>query len=78
MSSSDTNYVLNEQEDIDQYDPYVITPELMLLYSYHASLVNQNAVPVELSCYQAHLALIMPLTCMKIFTYMAQMQYHLR
>ena len=49
-TSSGTNCVLSEHEDIDQYGPFVIRPQLMICYSYHASSVNQNAIPVELSC----------------------------
>ena len=29
MSSSGTNYVPNEHEDVDQYDPYAIQSEIM-------------------------------------------------
>ena len=29
MSSSGTNYVPNEHEDFDQYDPYAIPPDIM-------------------------------------------------
>ena len=29
MSSSDTNYVPNENEDVGQYDPYAIPSEMM-------------------------------------------------
>ena len=28
-SSSDTNYVPNEHEDVDEYDPYAISSEIM-------------------------------------------------
>ena len=50
MSSSNNNYFLNEHEDIDQYGPYVIPSELMQCNSYTVSLVNQNEIPIELSC----------------------------
>ena len=43
-------YVFNKHEDINQYGPYVIPSELILCYSYPASLVNQNAIPIGLSC----------------------------
>ena len=50
MSSSDTNYVPNEHEDADQYDSYTIPSKIMQYQSYPKSLVNQNKIPIELSC----------------------------
>ena len=49
-SSSGTNYVPNEHEDVDQYDSYAIPSKIMPCWSYPESLVNQNEIPVELSC----------------------------
>ena len=49
-SSSGTNYVPNEHEDVDQYDSYAIPSKIMLCWSCPESLVNQNEIPVELSC----------------------------
>ena len=49
-SSSDTNYVPDEHEDIDQYDSYAIPSKIMPCLSYPESLVSQNEIPVELSC----------------------------
>ena len=62
-SSSGTNYVPNEQEGIDQYGSFSIPSEfffffgsfsipseLVLYQSHPESLVNQNEIPVELSC----------------------------
>ena len=49
-SSSGTNYVPNEHEDIDQYGSFTIPSELVLYQSHPESLVNQNEIPVELSC----------------------------
>ena len=49
-SSSGTNYVLNEHEDIDQYGSFTIPSKGMPCQSYPESLVNQNEIPVELSC----------------------------
>ena len=49
-SSSGTNYVLNMHEDVDQYDSYAIPTKIMPYQSYPKSLVNQNEIPVELSC----------------------------
>ena len=41
ISSSGTNYVLNEHEDVGQYGLYVIFSEVMPCYSYPASFINQ-------------------------------------
>ena len=41
-SSSDTNYVLSEHENIHRYGPNAIPPKLMPCYIYSASLVNQK------------------------------------
>ena len=46
-------------------------------YQIHpASLVNQNEIRIKLSRKQAHLALIMSQTSMKMLTNMSHMQYH--
>ena len=49
-SSSGTNHVLNEHEDVCQYGPYAMPTEGVPCYSYPASLVNQFQIAVELSC----------------------------
>ena len=49
-SSSGTNYVPNEHEDIDQYGSFTIPSEIMQRWSYPESLVNQNDIPIELLC----------------------------
>ena len=49
-SSSVTHYVPNEHEDIDQYGSFTIPSKIMPCESYPESLVNQNEIPVELSC----------------------------
>ena len=49
-SSSATNYVPNEHEDIDQYGSFAIPSKIMPWYIYPASLVSQNEIPIELSC----------------------------
>ena len=49
-SSSGTNYVPNEHEGLDQYGSFSILFELVLYQSHPESLVNQNEIPVELSC----------------------------
>ena len=50
MSSSETNYVPNKYEDADQYDSYAIPSKIMPYQSYPKSLVNENEIPIELSC----------------------------
>ena len=49
-SSSGTNYVLNEHEDINQYGLFSTPSEKMLYESHPESLVNQNEIPVDLWC----------------------------
>ena len=49
-SSSGTNYVPNEHEGVDQYGSFSIPSELVLYQSHPESLVNENEIPVELSC----------------------------
>ena len=48
MSSSGTNYVLNEYEDVGQYGPNVLTSEVMSFYSYPASL--EFDILIDSSC----------------------------
>ena len=49
-SSSGTNYVPNEHEDVDQYGSFSIPFELVLYQSHPESLVNQNEILIELLC----------------------------
>ena len=49
-SSSGTNYVPNEHEDIDQYGSFTLPSELVLYQSHPESLVNQNEILIELLC----------------------------
>ena len=49
-TSSGTNYVPNVHEDVDQYDSYALPNKIMPCWSYPESLVNQNEIPIELSC----------------------------
>ena len=48
-SSSGTNYVPNEHEDIDQYGSFTIPSELVLYQSHPESLVNHNEILIELT-----------------------------
>ena len=38
-----------EHEAFSQYDPHEIPSEIMSCHRYHASLMNQNEIPIELS-----------------------------
>ena len=78
MNSFDFNYILNDNEDLGQYDMYATPSQIMPCYSYPASLMNQNEIPIELTYQQAHLAQIMSLISMKKLANKAHMQYHLR
>ena len=49
-NSSGTNHVLNEHEDIGQYGSFAISSGFMPYKSYPESLVNQNEIPIGLSC----------------------------
>ena len=49
-SSSGINYVLNEHEGVPQYGSFSIPSGFVLYQSHPESLVNQNEIPVELSC----------------------------
>ena len=48
MSLSGTNYVLNEHEYFDQYDPFALPSEMMPCYTYPTRLPNQNEIPVNM------------------------------
>ena len=47
-TSHGTNYVLNENLDFSQHNPYAIPSEIILWYSYPASFKNQTEILVEL------------------------------
>ena len=49
-TSHGKNYVLNEHLDLSQHVPYAILSETILYYRYSASLMNQNEIPIELTC----------------------------
>ena len=79
MSSSSTNHVSNKHEDADQYSSFAIPSKIMPYQSYpKKSLVNQNTIPIELSCQRARLALIMFITGVKMLTNMTHLQNHPR
>ena len=50
MNSFDTNYILNDNKDLGQYDQNAIPSQIIPFYSYPASLMNQNETPIELIC----------------------------
>ena len=74
LTSSDTNYVSNEHERVDQYCSFAIPSKLMLYQSHPESSENQNEILIELSCPRTHPALIKSLTNMKMLTNMTHMQ----
>ena len=47
-SSTGTNYVSNEHEDVNQYGLFAMQSEMMLYQSHPESLVNQNEILIEL------------------------------
>ena len=49
-SSTDTNYDLNEHEGLDQFGSFTIPSKTVSYQCHPASLVNQNEIPIELSC----------------------------
>ena len=49
-SSSDTNYVSNEHEGVDQYGSFAKPSKLLLYQSHPESSENQNEILIELSC----------------------------
>ena len=50
MSSSGTNYALNEHGDVNQYGSFAIPSETMLYQSYSEDLWNKNEILIELPC----------------------------
>ena len=78
INSFITNYILNDNKNLGQYDQKAIPSQIVSCCSYPASLMNQNEIPIEFTCKQAQLALIMSLMSMKMLANMAHMQYHLR
>ena len=51
-NSSGTSYVPNEHEDVDQYGSFALPLDLMLHQTHPESLMNQNEIRIELSCYE--------------------------
>ena len=50
LNSFDTNYILNDYRNLGQYDQNAIHSQILPCYSYPASLMNQNEIPIELTC----------------------------
>ena len=50
MNSFDTNYTLNNNKNLGQYHQNAIPFQIMACYSYLSSLMNQNEIPIELTC----------------------------
>ena len=62
-------------KNLGQYDQNAIPSQIMPCYSYPGNLVNQNDIPIELTCKQAHLGLIMSVMSMKMLANMVHMWY---
>ena len=75
MNSFDTNHIFNDDKNLCQYDQNAIPSQIIPCYSYPVSLMNKNEIPIELTCYQAHLGLIMFLMSMKMLANMVRMWY---
>ena len=73
-----TDCFIGEHEDFNQYVLYAISSTIMSWYNYPASVVNQNVILIELSCWRAHMALMLPLINIEILANMAHMEYHPR
>ena len=50
MKSFDSNYILTDKKDLDQYDLYAMPSQFMACYSYLESLLYENEIPIELPC----------------------------
>ena len=49
-SYSGNNHVLSKHGDLGQYHPYVKSSEIISCYSFPASLISQQSIPIESSC----------------------------
>ena len=78
MDSFDTNYIFTNNKNLGKYDQNAIPSQIMPCYSYPGNLIDQNEIPIELTCQQAHLRLIMSLMSMKMLANMVHMWYSLR
>ena len=50
MDSFDTNYIFTNNKNLGQYDQNAIPSQIMPCYSYPGNLINQNEIPIELTC----------------------------
>ena len=78
MDSFDTNYIFTNNKKSWPIWLNAIPSQIMPCYSYPGNLVNQNDIPIELTCQQAHLGPIMSLMSMKMLANMVHMWYSLR
>ena len=78
MYSVGTNFFFTNNKNLGHYDQNAILSQIMPCYSYPGNLINQNQIPFELSCQQAHLGLILSLMSMKMLANMVHMWYSLR
>ena len=50
MNSFDTNYIFTNNKNLGQYDQNAILSQIMPCYSYPGNMINQNEIPIELTC----------------------------
>ena len=73
MYSFGTNYIFTNNKNLGEYDQNAIQSQIMPCYNYPGNLINQNQIPIELSCQQAHLGQILSLMTMKMLANMVHM-----
>ena len=73
MDSLDINYIFTNNKNLGQYDQNAMPSQIMPRYSYPGNLINQNEIPIDLTCQQAHLGLIMSLMSTKMLANMVHM-----
>ena len=49
MNAFDTNFILNDNINLGQYDQNAIPSQIMACYNHPVCLMNQNEIPIELS-----------------------------
>ena len=50
IDSFGTNYIFTNNKYLGQYDQNAIPSQIMPCYSYPGNLINQNEIPIELTC----------------------------
>ena len=49
FTDNETNYILNNNENIGQFYENAIPSKIMTCYSYPVRLMNQNEIPIKLT-----------------------------